>query len=219
MCPAGSWRRGAACIVAASPRCPASRSSRRLALDPAAPRTRPMLLLGHTPRSPMERTASRTLAHLALALALVAAAPPRPTQPSPADETRSRVQAELAKLPPPLAQKAREMLSEKDVRERAKRAGSLASRDPAAVTEFLLAVLAAEPAVDVRISIVESLGDAPTPRLRQALSDLAASDADARVSLSARSEEHTSELQSLRHLVCRLLLEKKKTKPILTDKE
>src|SRR5258705_8711015 len=30
--------------------------------------------------------------------------------------------------------------------------------------------------------------------------------------LGDRSEEHTSELQSLRHLVCRLLLEKKKTK-------
>src|SRR5262245_64824265 len=29
---------------------------------------------------------------------------------------------------------------------------------------------------------------------------------------AARSEEHTSELQSLRHLVCRLLLEKKKKK-------
>src|ERR1035438_4951744 len=29
-----------------------------------------------------------------------------------------------------------------------------------------------------------------------------------------RSEEHTSELQSLRHLVCRLLLEKKKLQPI-----
>src|SRR5437899_6689825 len=29
-----------------------------------------------------------------------------------------------------------------------------------------------------------------------------------------RSEEHTSELQSLRHLVCRLLLEKKKKKQI-----
>src|SRR5258705_9987430 len=28
--------------------------------------------------------------------------------------------------------------------------------------------------------------------------------------LAVRSEEHTSELQSLRHLVCRLLLEKKK---------
>src|SRR5437899_3923614 len=30
--------------------------------------------------------------------------------------------------------------------------------------------------------------------------------------ISPRSEEHTSELQSLRHLVCRLLLEKKKKK-------
>src|SRR5438045_6154524 len=30
------------------------------------------------------------------------------------------------------------------------------------------------------------------------------------LALSVRSEEHTSELQSLRHLVCRLLLEKKK---------
>src|SRR5258705_9238949 len=30
-----------------------------------------------------------------------------------------------------------------------------------------------------------------------------------------RSEEHTSELQSLRHLVCRLLLEKKKKKDMM----
>src|SRR5437899_6477487 len=30
--------------------------------------------------------------------------------------------------------------------------------------------------------------------------------------IARRSEEHTSELQSLRHLVCRLLLEKKKKK-------
>src|SRR5438552_10295814 len=32
---------------------------------------------------------------------------------------------------------------------------------------------------------------------------------------AARSEEHTSELQSPDHLVCRLLLEKKKNKPQL----
>src|SRR5262245_62420074 len=32
-----------------------------------------------------------------------------------------------------------------------------------------------------------------------------------------RSEEHTSELQSLRHLVCRLLLEKKNVKSHGTD--
>src|SRR5258706_12031090 len=35
---------------------------------------------------------------------------------------------------------------------------------------------------------------------------------------SARSEEHTSELQSLTNLVCRLLLEKKKT-PARTGRE
>src|SRR5258705_8442819 len=35
-------------------------------------------------------------------------------------------------------------------------------------------------------------------------------DAASRGFQEARSEEHTSELQSLRHLVCRLLLEKKK---------
>src|SRR5437899_8100697 len=34
----------------------------------------------------------------------------------------------------------------------------------------------------------------------------------------ARSEEHTSELQSLRHLVCRLLLEKKNEKKKRRDK-
>src|SRR5437899_8498482 len=33
-----------------------------------------------------------------------------------------------------------------------------------------------------------------------------------RVHVEHRSEEHTSELQSLRHLVCRLLLEKKKAR-------
>src|SRR5262245_62788700 len=38
----------------------------------------------------------------------------------------------------------------------------------------------------------------------------------ARVRPKARSEEHTSELQSLRHLVCRLLLEKKKKTNNLT---
>src|SRR5205814_6555846 len=36
---------------------------------------------------------------------------------------------------------------------------------------------------------------------------------------SIRSEEHTSELQSLRHLVCRLLLEKKKKKNKLTTRQ
>src|SRR5436853_2230360 len=36
---------------------------------------------------------------------------------------------------------------------------------------------------------------------------------------AGRSEEHTSELQSLRHLVCRLLLEKKKKKKKIKKKQ
>src|SRR5205823_13361910 len=51
------------------------------------------------------------------------------------------------------------------------------------------------------------------PPLRLALAGLAAlatRPARARRSGGARSEEHTSELQSLAYLVCRLLLEKKK---------
>src|ERR1041384_8614024 len=40
-------------------------------------------------------------------------------------------------------------------------------------------------------------------------------DAPARWRVRWRSEEHTSELQSLAYLVCRLLLEKKKTKKTL----
>src|SRR5262245_64978072 len=49
------------------------------------------------------------------------------------------------------------------------------------------------------------LGVAPERRQVTAQGDVPGSD-----QRTARSEEHTSELQSLRHLVCRLLLEKKK---------
>src|SRR5260370_26349887 len=46
---------------------------------------------------------------------------------------------------------------------------------------------------------------------------LAAADRDHRVDRPRRSEEHTSELQSHLNLVCRLLLEKKKTTYSMTQ--
>src|SRR5262245_65106267 len=54
------------------------------------------------------------------------------------------------------------------------------------------------------------VGEPPDHRVQ----DLAPQLADPRPEGGFRSEEHTSELQSLRHLVCRLLLEKKKKKKI-----
>src|SRR5687767_15435480 len=55
----------------------------------------------------------------------------------------------------------------------------------------------------------------PRPRTRSSTARRARSASRPRrraVRLSRRSEEHTSELQSLAYLVCRLLLEKKKKK-------
>src|SRR5262245_64288151 len=68
------------------------------------------------------------------------------------------------------------------------------------------------------LSLHDALPISP-PNRRRAPTDASSSCARARGSStsrlwaeSGRSEEHTSELQSLRHLVCRLLLEKKKQK-------
>src|SRR3712207_9382921 len=47
-------------------------------------------------------------------------------------------------------------------------------------------------------------------------SDSSSAKLDLHTKLTGRSEEHTSELQSRQYLVCRLLLEKKKTLPSIT---
>src|SRR5205814_9178650 len=51
---------------------------------------------------------------------------------------------------------------------------------------------------------------AALPSVRSPVADVLARVPGARTSATGRSEEHTSELQSLRHLVCRLLLEKRR---------
>src|SRR2546425_5615020 len=57
-----------------------------------------------------------------------------------------------------------------------------------------------------RRAIATISGAAPSSRFKTVRTD------DRSACTSARSEEHTSELQSLAYLVCRLLLEKKKKK-------
>src|SRR5256885_10743870 len=61
-------------------------------------------------------------------------------------------------------------------------------------------------------SFIESRGDgAPRRRIRMFDAARIIQDDVARLAAGSRSEEHTSELQSPCNLVCRLLLEKKKT--------
>src|SRR5438874_7667047 len=62
----------------------------------------------------------------------------------------------------------------------------------------------------VRKSVMQAFGQNQTPR---AILDLGGGslEVNLRVGSAWRSEEHTSELQSRRDLVCRLLLEKKNT--------
>src|SRR5258705_6011803 len=54
------------------------------------------------------------------------------------------------------------------------------------------------------------LGARAKPTLQLRIAFVLCSPGRTRCEAEGRSEEHTSELQSLRHLVCRLLLEKKK---------
>src|SRR2546423_3546853 len=76
-------------------------------------------------------------------------------------------------------------------------------------------------------TLFRSLGEAPRPRGQvlgegpvYLLADTGQEGLlEARYRLARRSEEHTSELQSLAYLVCRLLLEKKKKKTISSTME
>src|SRR6266581_3840937 len=61
----------------------------------------------------------------------------------------------------------------------------------------------------IEINTTDSLGN--TPRAARAMAQRLRAAGFAAPDVRVRSEEHTSELQSPVHLVCRLLLEKKKT--------
>src|SRR5947199_4911024 len=85
-------------------------------------------------------------------------------------------------------------------------------RRPPRSTLFPYTTLFRSPAkVGGWIVLCQPLGNDAHISLRLLDTDAAAQAASVK-SRRRRSEEHTSELQSLRHLVCRLLLEKKKNK-------
>src|SRR5262245_65305983 len=95
-----------------------------------------------------------------------------------------------------------------------------------AATAFLLAACTTQqfgggaplPQSDAPTTANASVGDGQVrvalilPLSAQGNAGVAAQSMKNAAEMALRSEEHTSELQSLRHLVCRLLLEKKKHK-------
>src|SRR2546422_3237343 len=86
-------------------------------------------------------------------------------------------------------------------------------RRPPRSTLFPYTTLFRSPAHDVTICL---LGDASMARLNQAFRGKRGPTDVLSFPANGRSEEHTSELQSRLHLVCRLLLEKKKPTPTKT---
>src|SRR5205823_13733908 len=98
----------------------------------------------------------------------------------------------------------------------------LSSHDPSPPATYTLSLHDALPILPVvgdgrdRLSLLDrrervvALADARRDRVAQIPFAMLLAIILARESLAFRSEEHTSELQSLAYLVCRLLLEKKK---------
>src|SRR5205814_10027598 len=73
---------------------------------------------------------------------------------------------------------------------------------------------------DVRLSLRGQFTESPSKHMESVLPTRhqpASAPATVEQGQRFRSEEHTSELQSLRHLVCRLLLEKKKKHTLCHD--
>src|ERR1035438_10615285 len=92
--------------------------------------------------------------------------------------------------------------------------GISSEQRPLRLGKYLACLLQEHNTIHVRHALIgKQKGDAIVANLQRfeqvqcAFWRIAADDAI----FGTRSEEHTSELQSLRHLVCRLLLEKKKT--------
>src|SRR5262245_56338374 len=78
-----------------------------------------------------------------------------------------------------------------------------------------LAIRPADPLPNPEVALESALAK---PTGTKPLAELARGKKTACVVICDRSEEHTSELQSLRHLVCRLLLEKKNNNITLGDR-
>ena len=104
-------------------------------------------------------------------------------------------------LPPALRARGQALLNEQDEQKRADLAEDLAEQEPVAALEFLVALLESDPAPVVRDAIIDQLGDAPAPRMQQALAQLAAADPDVKVALAALDKLRAHRMRETRTLL------------------
>src|SRR5262245_30113960 len=108
--------------------------------------------------------------------------------------------ARLDTLPGAFLAQGQALLDQRDARQRARLAGDLSRANPEEASEFLLAVLAADPSPQVRAAIVQRLGRYASPSVRRALAQRVATDPDPGVALLALERlrvQHARELAGL----------------------
>ncbi|HET6567880.1 MAG TPA: HEAT repeat domain-containing protein, partial [Rhodothermales bacterium] len=106
----------------------------------------------------------------------------------------------LTRLPPQLRDEGRQVLATRDEDQRADLAEDLADLGVEETTDFLLGVLATDPSAEVRITIIEEIGDEQDARIVSALRQHLTSDPDPEVSLTALrmlNERYLADLGSL----------------------
>jgi hypothetical protein len=107
----------------------------------------------------------------------------------------------VAKLPPQLRAAGQQLLAEPDDAERADLAEDLFELDEENSIEFLLGVLARDPSPEVRIAIIEEIGDEAGERIVLTLRQHARSDPSPEVSLAALRVLYAVELEDLTELL------------------
>ncbi|MGH9768409.1 MAG: metallophosphoesterase, partial [Blastocatellia bacterium] len=121
----------------------------------------------------------------------------------PSQQSQPAIEAQLDKLPPALREQGRALLNQRDDAQRARLVRDLARAHGTNVVEFLLSVLATDPAPRVRAEVIDRLSRYATPPIRQALEHHAAADPDTNVALLALNDLRELQTRELARLLGR----------------
>lgn len=148
----------------------------------------------------------RTKQSLALFIGLLALGwPTLPAAITHAQQAAPAIAQIIDKLPSALRAQGAALLNEKDNQKRSDLAEDLAEKHPAEAREFLLALMERDPAAVVRETLIDEMGDDPHPQVRQALAQVAATDADVKIALLALERLRAQQTRELRRLLAQRL--------------